>query len=201
MGGTGGVITLSQLSRWEASLPLKSVSCQLVKRSCDSTSCIVCGSLSLMKFWIIHCMPSCSPLPTMPRAQHSSVTTDLFVWGCGLVTKNSTQDRKPCMLFSTTRQHTSTNRLGVRKESVVNSSFLFHLVRGYEPGKEDHEFNPRLGNFFLSDKSGVAHRKVLSLSLSLSLSLFLYNCLRWRLKSFKAFKSFLQIDCMKCMRY
>ena len=23
-------------------------------------------------------------------------------------------------------------------------------VRGYEPGREDHEFDPRLGNFFLS---------------------------------------------------
>ena len=24
------------------------------------------------------------------------------------------------------------------------------MVRGYEPGREDHEFNPRLGSFFLS---------------------------------------------------
>ena len=23
------------------------------------------------------------------------------------------------------------------------------MVRGYKPGREDHEFNPRLGNFFL----------------------------------------------------
>ena len=23
------------------------------------------------------------------------------------------------------------------------------MVRGYEPGREDHEFEPRLGNFFL----------------------------------------------------
>ena len=24
------------------------------------------------------------------------------------------------------------------------------MVRGYEPGREDHKFDPRLGNFFLS---------------------------------------------------
>ena len=24
------------------------------------------------------------------------------------------------------------------------------MVRGYEPGREDHEFDPRLDNFFLS---------------------------------------------------
>ena len=31
------------------------------------------------------------------------------------------------------------------------------MVRGYEPGTEDHEFNPRLGDFFLGIFNSVQH--------------------------------------------
>ena len=30
------------------------------------------------------------------------------------------------------------------------------MVRGYEPGSEDHEFDPRIGDFFLSIERYVA---------------------------------------------
>ena len=40
---------------------------------------------------------------------------------------------------------------GVGKMYGVLSTFVVEvLLRGHQPGREDHEFDPRLGNFFLS---------------------------------------------------
>ena len=60
------------------------------------------------------------------------------------------------------------NKVRVEGKQLVTLHFFFHIerkkllnlgsglvpnslmVRGYEPGREDIEFDPRLGNFFLS---------------------------------------------------
>ena len=43
--------------------------------------------------------------------------------------------------------------LGSNSWSSLSGSYpltISLMVRGYEPEREDHEFDPRLGNFFLS---------------------------------------------------
>ena len=58
-------------------------------------------------------------------------------------------ERRPCMGQSSEGRTQAYGPIVKKQKTNMGKALNSLMVRGYEPGGEDYEFNPRSGNFFL----------------------------------------------------